>query len=225
MPASFHLLRLTTGPLSQWGDTKGGRDQLRAPKGARGNGARGSGSEGPQNGVWSRCQRAEGDTKPHQPCKGGVIIHRSVHTDPGHQTGRSALASHSGRGGVGGEWVHGRRVTRGALQPSVPKPAPQGWSPRRGVPLPLGEHTVILHPAQNTPRKWAEMAGSRLRRRRQTAVLAPGQVSAPQVSERAAPAPLGAWREGDPNSKNFQHPTGHNWQPQATTPRSTLGRV
>ena len=162
---------------------------------------------------------------PHQPCKGGVIIHRSVHTDPGHQIGRSALSSRSSRGGVGGTGCRGEGSQGEHCNPVFPSPLPKDGAPGRGVPLPLGEHTVILHPARNTPRKWAEMAGSRLRRRRQTAVLALGEVSAPQVSERADPAPLGAWREGDPNSKNCYHPKGHNWQPQATMPRSTLGRV
>ena len=161
---------------------------------------------------------------PHWPCKRGVIIHRCVHTDPGHQTGRSTLSSRSSRGGVGwdecrGEGSHGEHYNA-----AFPSPLPKDGAPRHGVPLPLGELTVILHPARNMPRKRAEMAGNRLRRR-QAAVLALGEVSAPRASERAAPASLGAWREGDPNSRTCQHPTGHNSQPQATTPRSTLRRV
>lgn len=52
-----------------------------------------------------------------------------------------------------------------------------------------------------------------------------GRFLLPEPVRGLPPAPLGVWREGDPNSRTCQHLTGHNSQPQATMPGSTVGRV
>ena len=101
---------------------------------------------------------------PHWPCKRGVIIHRCVHTDPGHQTGRSTRSSHSSRGGVGwggmgaGEKGHTGSTATQRSQARSPRMEP----PDVGSPSPWESSqlfSILLGTRQGSRLKW-QGAGS-----------------------------------------------------------------
>ena len=81
--------------------------------------------------------------------------------------------------GAGEKGYKGSIVTQGSQARSTRMEPLDG-----GALLPSGEHTAVFHPCSIQERRWAKTAGGRLgeellRWRRQSAILAPLEVSVP----------------------------------------------